>query len=118
MRVRHPPLTLLTRYRTKFRGFLGEASTHAKVIFGRNILPYQEALDAGTTIGTITFTPVDHHFIFTDLGLSTSTVAAAATVTLSPWDGVVKISGAHTISTITPTWAGHRVTFIVSNWEG
>ena len=25
MRVQHPPLTLLTRYRTKFRGFLGEA---------------------------------------------------------------------------------------------
>jgi hypothetical protein len=25
MRVQHPSLTLLTRYRTKFRGFLGEA---------------------------------------------------------------------------------------------
>lgn len=90
-------------------------STHAKVIFGRNILPYQEALDAGTTIGTITFTPVDHHFIFTDLGLSTATVASAATITLSPWDSVVKISGANTISKITPTWAGHRVTFICTN---
>ena len=42
MRVRHPPLTLLTRYRTKFRGFLGEAymQTQRDREIACEVLPY------------------------------------------------------------------------------
>lgn len=47
-----------------------------------------------------------------------SAIAAAATMTFSPWDDFIEINGATIITSINPTWNGHVVTLLFQTADG
>lgn len=73
-------------------GILLESAVNSAVVVSDNSL-------AGATIGNL-------------VGLTTKTVASAATTTLPDYDSVFFVSGTTTITTLTASWAGRMVTLI------
>lgn len=77
------------------------AGNGTEVWIGRNAV---QGFYAGT-LGAMIYPPTQTRF--ETATTYTAAIAAAATITVAPWDSYVRVTGTTPVTTIAPTWKGH-----------
>jgi hypothetical protein len=85
---------------------LSNVAGGAAVVIGRNVFR--------SDVTPCTYTYPVNSTTFEGLRMQTHTLTSASTITISPWDNLIHLTGTAQVNTINGTWRSHCATFITS----